>query len=175
MRPKRKGKTDGQRLSIKDSLCSMGFLSSLFGKKPTYPPPDPTAIKDAIATLEQFCRDVMRQTGETAFQGDAMERQVLAVYSFGDLNVLAQQKGFVPPHAHAVCLVLFKDFFGYSDAENAAKAQACITAAPDRTSHFNGIIHRGIEGFLAWQEHRDTFDAADFKDLIARLQKKPSA
>ncbi len=149
----------------------MGILSSLFGKKPTYPPPDPVAIKEAIAVLKEYCSEVMRQTGEAAFQGDTMERQVLSVYAFGGLNVLAQQKGFAPPHAHAVCLVLFKDFFGYSDSESAMKAEACITAAPDRTSHLNGIIHRGIDGFLAWQEHRDTFNASDFRDVIARLQK----
>jgi len=152
----------------------MGILSSLFGKKPAYPPPDPVAINDSIAVLKQYCGDVMRHIGEAAFQGDSMERQVLCVYAFGGLHVLAQQKALAPPHAHAVCLVLFKDFFGYSDSDSAAKAEACITAAPDRTSHLNGIIHRGIEGFLAWQEHRDTFNASDFRDVLTRLQKKTS-
>ena len=152
----------------------MGILSSLFGKKPAYPPPDPIAIKEAIATLREFCSAVMHHAGETAFEGDTMERQVLCVYAFGGLNVFAQQKGFAPPHAHAVCLVLFKDFFGYSDVQSAAKAEACITAVPDRTSKLNGIIHRGIDGFLAWQEHPDTFNASDFRDVIARLQKKTS-
>jgi hypothetical protein len=150
----------------------MGIFSSLFGKKPAYPPPDPIAIKETIAVLKDYCSDLMRHTSEAAFLGDTMERQVLSVYAFGGLNVLAQQKGFAPPHAHAVCLVLFKEFFGYSDSDSAAKAEACITAASDRASHLNGIIHRGIEGFLAWQEHRDTFNASDFRDVIARLQKK---
>jgi hypothetical protein len=150
----------------------MAIFTSLVGKKEKYPAPNPLAINEAISTLREYCNKVMHRIGEEAFKGDTMERQVLSVYSFGGLHVLAQQKGFAPPHAHAVCLVLFKDIFGYSNEESAAKAQACITAATDRTSHLNSIIHRGIDGFLAWQEHRGTFDASDFKDIIARLHTK---
>jgi len=153
----------------------MGILTSLFGKKPEPPPPDPNAIKESVQAVSDFCRDVMRHSGEAVFTQDSMERQVLSVYAFGGIHVLCQQRGFNVPQGHAIALVVFKDFLGYSVEDSAAKAHAVITAARDRTSHLNGIIHRGIDGFLAWQEHRATFDAADFRDVINRLQKKRSA
>ena len=50
-------------------------------------------------------------------------------------------------------------------------AQAVITAAPDRTSHLYGIIHRGADGFRHWQEHSDDGAAKDFAEIMAHFQK----
>lgn len=153
----------------------MGFLRSLFGRKPSPPPADPGAIKDALEQLSAFCNDVMRHVGESAFERDAMERQVLSVYAFGGIHVLCQERSFQPAEGHALCLALNYKFFGYSAADSAAKAQALLVAAGDRTSHLNPIIHRGIDGFLAWRDDRDSCDAADFKAVIATLREKRPA
>jgi hypothetical protein len=149
----------------------MGLLRSLFGRKPDPPPSDLGVIKDAIEQLQAFCGDVTRHFGESAFERDAMERQVLSAYSFGGVHVLCQQKGLQPAEGHALCLALNRSFFGYSPEDSAIKVQALIGALDDRSSSLNAIIHRGIDGFLAWQGGRDSFDASDFKSVIATLQK----
>jgi hypothetical protein len=51
------------------------------------------------------------------------------------------------------------------------KAQAVITAAPDRTSHLYAIIHRGLDGFLNWQKNADDGAAKDFAEIMAHFQK----
>ena len=153
----------------------MGLLRSLFGRKLSPPPSDPAAIKDALDQLSTFCGDVTRHVGEPAFEGDAMERQVLSVYAFGGVHVLCQEKGLQPAEGHALCLALNRKSFGYSAEDSAVKAQALMEAAGDRKSHLNAIIHRGIDGFLAWQRDRDAFDASDFKAVIATLiEKRPA-
>jgi hypothetical protein len=148
----------------------MEFLRSLFGRKPSPPPSEPGAIRDALERLSAFCGDVMRHVGEPAFERDSMERQVLSAYAFGGIHVLCQEKGFQPAEAHALCLALNHKFFGYSAEDSAVKAQALLEAAGDRTSHLNAIIHRGIDGFLAWRDGRDSFGADDFKAVIATLR-----
>ena len=153
----------------------MLFLRSLFGQKPTPTPADPGAIKAAFDEIGSFCGDVMHHVGEATFATDAMERQVLSVYAFGGINVLCQQLGFSPPQAHALALALLHKTFGYSAEESATKAQALIEATGDRKSSLNAIIHRGIDGFLAWQADHATFDASDFKSVIATLQSRPTA
>ena len=150
----------------------MSIFGSLFGKKPEPPPPDPNAIKDSVQAVSDFCRAVIAHVGEAVLAQESMERQVLSVYAFGGVHVLCQQRDFSVSQGHAIALAVFRQFFGYSVEDSAAKAHAVITAASDRTSHLNGIIHRGIDGFLAWQERPDTFDAADFRDVISRVQKK---
>ncbi|HVM60387.1 MAG TPA: Imm48 family immunity protein [Verrucomicrobiae bacterium] len=153
----------------------MGFLNSLFGKKQDFPPPDSEAINNAVATLEEFCRDIMKHVGEASFAAETMEKQTLSLYAFGGLHVLCQQRGMPAPHGHAVCITFFHTFFGWPSDDSAAKAQACISAASDRTSHLHNIIHRGIDGFLSWQEHRDTFDASDFRDVITTMRRKKAS
>ena len=153
----------------------MGFLHSLFGRKTSPPASEPDAIKDAIERLSGFCRDVMRQFGESAFERDSMERQVLSVYAFGGVHVLCQQNGFQPAEGHALILALNFKFFGYSAEESAIKAQALIVASGDRASTLNAIIHRGVDGFLAWKADRDSFDAADFKSVIETLRESRPA
>lgn len=153
----------------------MSFLRGLFGRTPSPPPSEPGAVKDAVDDLSSFCRDVIRHVGEDVFAEDAMERQVLSVYAFGGIHVLCQQKGFRPPEGHAIFLTLLLKFFGYSAEDSTTKAQAVIDASADRSSHLNRIIHRGIDGFLAWQGDKTAFDGSDFKAVIAVLRKRPPA
>jgi hypothetical protein len=157
-------------------MCTMGFLDSLFGRKrEPARPVDPNEIKDSVDSLTAFCGDVKRHVGEEVFAQDGMEKQVLSAYAFGGVNVLSQQRGFSAPQVHAMALALLHKFFGYSAQDSAAKAQALIDATGDRRSSLNAIIHRGIDGFLAWQNDPSTFDAADLRDVLATLRRKPPA
>ena len=127
----------------------MGLFNRLFGQsKPAEAPPE--RIKESVATLERFVRGIMNHYGDSHFQGDTQAKQILSVYSFGGVTALAVEHQLSQPQAHAVCMAVFMQVFGFTPEDTAAKAQAVITAAPDKTSHLYAIIHRG--GFRAMRQ-----------------------
>jgi|SRR5579862_558470 len=146
----------------------MGILNRLFGPKQEAPP---EIINDAVHTMENFARSIMKHYGEQHFEGDTQAKQVLSLYCFGGLGALAIQHKMSQPQAHGVALALLTSFFGYPPQDAAAKAQACITAAPDRTSHLYPTIHRGLDGFLHWQKHQDAVAAQDFVAIMDQFKK----
>ena len=146
----------------------MGLFNRLFGPKQEAPP---ESINTSFHTMEEFARSIMAHYGAEHFQGDTQAKQVLSLYCFGGLGALAIQHKMSPPQAHAVALALLNSFFGYPPEDAAAKAQACITATPDRTSHLYPTIHRGLDGFLRWQKHGDKVAAEDFAEIMAHFQK----
>jgi len=143
----------------------MGLFNRLFRQKP--PPDVPMErVSESVATMEQYLRGIMSHYGGAHFQGDTQAKEILSVYSFGGITALALQHQMSPPQAHAVCLALFTSFFGFEPPDAANKAQAVITAAPDKTSHLYRIIHRGADGFLHWQQHSDDGAAKDFAEIM---------
>ncbi|MBN9693429.1 MAG: hypothetical protein J0M24_24555 [Verrucomicrobia bacterium] len=148
----------------------MRLLNRLFGQKPPLEAPA-ERIPESIATMQEYLLGVMSHYGDAHFHGDTQAKQILAVYSFGGISALAMQHKMSPPQAHAVCLALFTRFFGFDAADAAAKAEAVITAAPDRTSHLYGIIHRGADGFVHWQQQSGDGAAKDFAQIMAHFQK----
>jgi hypothetical protein len=150
----------------------MGLFNRLFGEKPVAQPEAPSErVSESVATLERFIRGIMSHYGDTHFQGDTQAKQILSVYSFGGVTALAVQHGLSLPQAHAVCLAIFCSAFGFEPADAAAKAQAVITAAPDRTSFLYPIIVRGGKGFLHWQQHNDDGAARDFAEIMDHMKK----
>lgn len=150
----------------------MGLFDKLFGKKQApASPEDPNAIRGSVDSIAAFSGDIRRHLGEGLFAQDGLEKQVLSAYAFGGVNVLSQQRGLTPPQAHAIMLAVLIKAFGYSPEDSAANAQALITSTGDGRSSLNGIIHRGIDGFLAWQKNSSAFDASDFRDVLATLSK----
>jgi hypothetical protein len=148
----------------------MGLFNRLFGQKQT-PEAPPERINESVAMMERYVRGIVIHYGESHFQGDSQAKQILSVYSFGGVSALAIQHQMSQPQAHAVCMALFMQVFGFAPEDVAAKAQAVITAAPDRTSHLYAIIHRGLDGFLHWQKHSDDGAARDFAEIMAHFQK----
>lgn len=152
----------------------MGLFDRLFGQKL---PPDapPERVSESVATMEKYLRGIMSHYGDEHFQSDTQAKQILSVYSFGGISALAIQYQMSPPQAHAICLVLFTKFFGFEAGDAANKAQAVITAAPDRTSHLYSIIYsiiyRGADGFKHWQQHSDDGAARDFADIMGHFKK----
>ena len=150
----------------------MGLFNRLFGQKPELQPEAPAErISDSVSTLERFARGIMSHYGEAHFQGDTQAKQMLSVYSFGGVSALAIQHRLSQPQAHAVCLAIFRSVFGFEPADAAAKAQAVISAAPDRTSFLYPIIVRGGKGFLHWQQHGDDGAARDFGEIMDHMKK----
>jgi hypothetical protein len=147
----------------------MGLLNRLFGQKQPEIPVE--GINESVATMEKYLHGIVSNYGEANLQGDKEAKQVLSVYAFGGICALAIQYKLSPPQAHAVCLAIFRTFFGFDSADAAAKAQAVISAAPDRTSHLYAIIHRGLDGFLHWQKNSDDGAAKDFKAIMEKLRK----
>jgi hypothetical protein len=148
----------------------MGLFGRLFGQKPPQDAP-PERVRESVATMEQYLRGIMTHYGDEHFQGDSQAKQILAVYSFGGIGALAIHQGMSPPQAHAVCLALFTKFLGFEPSDAANKAEAVITAAPDRSSHLYAIIYRGADGFRHWQQHSDDGAAKDFAEIMVRFQK----
>ena len=150
----------------------MGLFNRLFGNKPT-PQPDAPAerVSESVATMERYLSDIRSHYGEARFQADAQATQILSVYAFGGVTALAIQHQLSPPQAHAVCLAIFRSVFGFEPADAAAKAQAVISAAPDRTSFLYPIIVRGGKGFLHWQQHSDDGAARDFVEIMDHMKK----
>lgn len=148
----------------------MGLFDRLFRQKPP-PEAPPERISESIATMQRYLQGIMSHYGDAHFQGDTQARQILAVYSFGGISALAVQHQMSPPQAHAVCLALFTNFFGFDASDAAAKAEAVITAAPDQTSHLYRIIHRGADGFVHWQQQSGDGAAKDFAEIMAHFEK----
>ena len=151
----------------------MNILKKLFGSKPQDAPPE--RITESIDTMQEYLLGIISHYGDSHFEGDSQAKQILTVYSFGGISALAMQHQMSQPQAHAVCLALFTKFFGFDNADAAAKAEAVITAAPDRTSHLYAIIHRGADGFLHWQEHSDDGAAKDFGEIMEQFTKGKDA
>jgi hypothetical protein len=149
----------------------MGLFNRLFGPKQEAPP---ARVREAISVLENYVRSIMSHYGEAHFQGDTMDKQMLSVYLFGGISALAMQNQMSQPQAHAIALTLLIDVFEYDPQDSAAKAQALISAAPDKTSHLYKIIHRGLDGFLHWQKNCDDGAAKDFADIMAQCRKLSS-
>jgi hypothetical protein len=145
----------------------MGLFNRIFGQKQEAPP---ERISESVHTLECYVIGIMKHYGESHFLEDALPKQLLSVYSFGGVSALAIQHKMSPPQAHAVCMALFAGVFGFTPADTAAKAQAVITAAPDRTSHLYPTIHRGLNGFLHWQKNQDDGAAEDFAKIVTHIQ-----
>jgi len=122
--------------------------------------------------MEKFVRYIMAHYGLEHFNGDTQAKQVLSLYCFGALGALAIQHKMNAPQTHAVALGLLNSVIGFSPEDSAAKAQACIDAAPNRTSHLYPTIHRGLDGFLHWQEHGDNTAAEDFADIMEVFEKQ---
>ena len=149
----------------------MGILNRLFGQKPEPQPEAPQQrVSESVATLERFLRGIMTHFGEAHFRGDTQAKQILSVYSFGGVSALAIQHSLSQPQAHAVCLSIFTSVFGFEPADAASKAQAVISAAPDRTSFLYPIIVRGGKGFLHWQQHSDDGAARDFAEIMEHMK-----
>jgi hypothetical protein len=155
------------------SITHMGLFNRLFSQKQR-PEAPAEVIRDSVATMERYVRNIMSHYGDSHFQGDTQARQVLSVYSFGGISALAMQHQMSQPQAHAVCMAVFMQVFGFTPEDTATKAQAVITAAPDRTSHLYAIIHRGLDGFLHWQKQEDDGAARDFAEIMAQIQKAKS-
>lgn len=148
----------------------MGLFNRLFGQKPQPEAPS-ERVSESVATLERYLRAIMKHFGEAHFQGDTQAKQILSVYGFGGVSALAIQHGMSQPQAHAVCLSIFISVFGFEPADAASKAQAVISAAPDRTSFLYPIIVRGGKGFLYWQQHGDDGAAKDFAEIMDHMKK----
>jgi hypothetical protein len=145
----------------------MGLFKRLFGQKQGAAP---ERVSEAVEILDRYVRRIMNHYGEAHFGGDSQASQILSVYSFGGVSALAIKQQMTQPQAHAVCMALFNGTFGFTPEDTAAKAQAVITAAPDRASHLYPIIHRGAKGFLHWQEHDDDGAAKDFAEIMEHFK-----
>lgn len=150
----------------------MGLFDRFRGPKPAEAPPE--AIRSSVTLLAEYAQNIRGHFGEEHFNGDSQAKQILSVYCFGGVSALALDHKMSPPQAHAVCLALLVKHFEFSPEDSASKAQALITAAPDRTSHLYAIIHRGLDGFLHWQKNRDDGAARDFAEIMTHFQKKAS-
>jgi hypothetical protein len=146
----------------------MGLFSKLFGSKEEEAPGE--VIRESRETMERYLADIRKQYGESEFDGETQAKQILAVYSFGGVNALAIQHKMSHAQAHALCLALFVEVFGYTPDDSAAKAQAVITAAPDKTSHLYSIIHRGLDAFLHWQQEGGDGAAKDFGEIMDHMK-----
>ena len=147
----------------------MGLFGRLFGEKQEAPP---EKIRESVSTMSRYLRELMKHHGDSEFEGDSQAKEILAVYSFGGGSALAMEHGMSQPQAHAVCISIFKEVFGFEPNDCAAKAEAVITAAPDKTSHLYGIIHRGADGFLDWQKDGGDGAAKDFGEIMNQFNKR---
>lgn len=130
------------------------------------PESPPNAIRKSVETLECYVRDIMKHYGQSEFEGHTQAKEVLAIYSFGGISALALQQKMDQPQAHAICITVFNKVFEFTQDDAVAKAWAVISAASDKTSQFYPIIHRGLDGFLHWQEQGGNGAAEDFADIM---------
>lgn len=144
------------------------FFSRLFGRNREAPP---ERISESMETLTRYVHDMMSAFGECHFQEDTMAKQILSVYAFGGVSALAIHHKMSQPQGHALCIALFVKTFGYSPGDSVVKANAVMTASSDQTSHLYPIIHRGLDGFLHWQEHGVDDTSRDFAEIMDHFEK----
>jgi hypothetical protein len=129
----------------------MSFLRSSFGKPVVDAPPaetldgppvDPAVMEATLTTLRAFWSDVQR------------------------LVVLTEQHGYLPSHRREIYRALLRDFFVHEEIGN-AREETCRRHVSQPSSSFYPIIQRGVPAFRQWHEHRELFDAADFRSLMS--------
>lgn len=77
-----------------------------------------------------------------------LQRQVLATFSFGMLNAIANINKLTPPDVHALTIIMLEETFKYSKDQSVAFADDLIkaVACKDPNNTHKAIIHRGIDG-----------------------------
>ena len=148
-------------------------LSSLFMR----PKPEATssaAIGECVVELIRYVDSIKTHLGKSRFDSETTEKQSLSIYCFGAVSVLAQQKGISPIEAKAIYVAILMKSFAYDQKSSEFKADAIISAVGDKTSFLYPTIHRGIDGFVAWQSRQDDSAAQDFSEIVAHLLKKQS-
>ena len=144
----------------------MGIFDKILGRKSSAPP---EAVAEATATFGNYVEALADTIEEIDLSAGSAAKDLLAIYSFGGISVLASEHDLDVAQGHAVCLATYLQRFNYSSEDAAMKAEAVITAAPDRTSHLYAIIHRGLDGFLEWQEHGISKVTEDFQEIMGHF------
>jgi len=131
----------------------------------------PDRATAALQLAKSFCVDVVRHIGKGELaRCSAEQRQIVSAYVFGGIGTFIPMWRLNSAQVSSIVTAVYEDCLGYSGDESVARSRAVFLAAEDPTSHLNGIIGQGADGFLAWQKNRKTFEATDIREAIGRMQ-----
>jgi len=121
------------------------------------------ALRQRIATMG---REVVDLSGIELKDADGMQKEVLAAFIFGMASVVYQKEALSAPEGHALTLHFLRDVLEYDPPTAAEVADTMIRTSIDASYHYtvHAIIHRGIDGHLAFEEGRrnDISKSIDF-------------
>ncbi|MGG1442445.1 Imm48 family immunity protein [Brevibacillus laterosporus] len=101
-----------------------------------------------------------------------LERQVIAAFCFGAINVIVQRDDLSQPQAHALTITLLINVFKYSENQAVSFADDLIKAtSKEHYPVMNTIIHRGIDGHYQYINNMDVELKKNITDVIKAIKK----
>ena len=130
-------------------------------------PASAETIQDCVRLVGAFAAATFSATAASHPALAEMRRDLLTLFTFGGVHVLSQKRRLDQAEAHAVAIATYMKHLGWSDNEAVVKAQGAISAAgPDGYPNLKAVIHKGIEGFLAWERQPHGYSARDYADAL---------
>ncbi|XOS90449.1 Imm48 family immunity protein [Brevibacillus laterosporus] len=105
---------------------------------------DDVKLKNAVTELSLLSKKFFDLIAIKFEETTELERQVIAAFCFGAINVIVQRDDLSQPQAHALTIALLVNVFKYSENQAVSFADDLIKAT--RKEHhpvMNTIIHRG--------------------------------
>ncbi|MED1665249.1 Imm48 family immunity protein [Brevibacillus laterosporus] len=133
---------------------------------------DDVKLKNAVTELSLLSKKIFDLIAIKFEETTELERQVIAAFCFGAINVIVQRDDLSQPQAHALTIALLVNVFKYSENQAVSFADDLIKAT--RKEHhpvMNTIIHRGIDGHYQYINNMDIELKKNITDVIKAIKK----
>ncbi|OAB37775.1 Imm48 family immunity protein [Paenibacillus glacialis] len=134
---------------------------------------DEVKINNAVKELRLFSEKIFDLIEIKFDETTELERQVIAVFCFGAINVIIQRDDLSQPQAYALAIALLINVFKYDEGQAVPFADDLIKAT-NKENHpvMNTIIHRGIDGHYQFVEKLYGNLKSNIIDVLNVVKKK---
>jgi hypothetical protein len=117
--------------------------------------------------LAAFCTRVLLLGGRSPLEEPMLSRDLLSVYSFGALELMADEAGLDATSRTDLAARLMSDVIQLAPAEATLRASALMNAPEWATTELHEILRRGADAFAQWLVDPADFVPEDFRRLVA--------
>jgi hypothetical protein len=121
---------------------------------------------ELVALITDFCLDLVHHCDGHVFTKGSPALDVLAMYAYGAVHVLADRNRLNLRDRHMLGAKLYLEFFGQNASLALANACALAGAAHCADSPRHAAIEGSAEVFRQWQRDPASLDATDFRAYL---------
>ena len=130
--------------------------------------------REAVRTASEFAESLIGHFGHEAFRDDPMAPQALTAYVFGGVSVDGKERGLSMAEIQAVHIAFLCQYCGIAEERAGALSVQLMQAMTERDPQSElywlyKVVHRGIDGFLAWREGKVKRAGRDFAEVVEAL------